>query len=159
MIRFILLILLGVTGSACGYSTRPLYDPDIKSVAVDVFKNETFRRGLEIELTRKVAEQIRLRTPWRVANRGSADAALTGKIVDVREVILSKDQDDRTQESSVIVTVEATLTDLSTDKLIKQVRRTSSTSFFVALGGKETAFTRSLANLAEDVVQGLEEWY
>jgi len=158
MIRLTVLLLLPVWAAACGYSTRSLYDPDIRTVAVDVFKNETFRRDLEIELTRYIAEQVRLRTPWRVANRGEADAALTGKITDVHEVILSKSQDDRTQESSVIVTVEAVLTDLNTDKVIKRVRRTTSTSFFAPLGGKETAFERSLRDLAEDIVQALEEW-
>jgi hypothetical protein len=157
MNRLLLALLLAAAG--CGYSTRPLYDPDIRTVAVDVFTNETFRRDLELDLTRKVVRQVRLRTPWRITDRGEADAFLTGKIVDVREVLLSKNANDLNSESSVSVTVEAQLVERGTGKVLRAVRRTSSQAFLIPRGESvTTALDRSITDLAEDLVQGLEEW-
>ena len=157
MNRAALLGLLLLVG--CGYSTRSLYDPDIRSVAVNVFTNDTFRRDLELSLTRKVAEQVRLRTPWRIASQNAADAVLTGRIISVHEAVLSETTRDLTNESSVVVTVEALLTDTRTGEVIKRVRRTSSETFLIPRGENvSTALDRSLSNLAEDIVQGLEEW-
>jgi len=153
----VLVLVLQVPG--CGYSTRSLYDPGIQTVAVDVFKNETFRRDLELDLTRKVARQLRLKTPWRVANRSRADAVLTGRIVAAQERVLSEDNRDLVFESSVIVQVEAELKNLHTGEVIKKIRRRSQVAFLVPRGEDQaTAFDRSLTDLAEDIVQALEDW-
>ncbi|MBN2490266.1 MAG: hypothetical protein JXQ29_05400 [Planctomycetes bacterium] len=145
--------------AGCGYSAGSLYDPAIRSVAVDVFRNETFRRDLELALTGKVVQQIRLRTPWRIANRGEADAFLTGRIVDVHEILLSKTPSDLNSESSVAVTVEAELVERGTGRVLRSVRRMSSEAFLLPRGESvTTALDRSLTDLAEDIVQGLEDW-
>ncbi|MBI1918290.1 MAG: hypothetical protein HYS12_26665, partial [Planctomycetes bacterium] len=46
-----------------GYTTQPNYDMKVHTVRVPIFKNYTFRRGLEFELTREVCKQIEQKTP------------------------------------------------------------------------------------------------
>src|SRR5262245_24704325 len=65
-----------------GYTTRPNYDCAIRTVRVPIFKNETYRQGLEFKLTDAVIREIEAKTPWKVVPAWrAADAELTGKIV------------------------------------------------------------------------------
>lgn len=158
-VRLALLSVLAAQLFGCGYSTSSLYNPDIRSVAIDVFTNDTFRRDLELDLTREVARQVRMRTPWRVENRSRADAAVTGRIINVAENVLSEDPNDLVLESSVVVTAEAVLTSLATGEVLKRVTRTSSVPFLIPRNeSRSTALSRSLRELAEDLIQGFERW-
>jgi len=155
----LLIFLLFFPVPGCGYSTQSLYDPDIHTIALDVFKNETPRRDLELDLTRKVGRQLRLKTPWQVTGKSRADALLTGRILAAHENVLSENDQDLVFESSVIVRVEAKLTDLRTGKVLRKVLRTNQEAFVVPRGESQTtAFDRSLTDLAEDIVQALETW-
>jgi hypothetical protein len=64
--------------SLCGYSTKPVYDTNIRTVYVPIFKNTAFRdsvrRTIEYDLTRKVIQQIESKTPYKVvSDRSCAD--------------------------------------------------------------------------------------
>src|SRR5690349_10480305 len=79
--------------SVLGYTTRPNYDPNIHSVYVPIFKNFTFWRGLEFDLTRAVVREIELKTPYKVVSDPSrADTELTGTIVSFNKNILNRNQ-------------------------------------------------------------------
>ncbi len=54
--------------SIFGYSTRPNYDECIRTVHVPIFENNTFRRGLEYDLTRAVIREIEQKTPFKVVS-------------------------------------------------------------------------------------------
>ena len=65
-----------------GYTTRPLYDLGIRTVRVPIFKNFTFRRGLEFQLTEAVIREIESKTPYKVVQEADcADTELIGTIV------------------------------------------------------------------------------
>ena len=51
-----------------GYTTRPNYNPDIRTVYVPIFQNVTYARGLEFDLTRAVIREIEAKTPFRVVD-------------------------------------------------------------------------------------------
>jgi Lipopolysaccharide-assembly len=54
----------------------------IHTVYVPIFKNRTFRRGLEFDLTRAVIREIEAKTPYKVvSDEASADAVLSGTIL------------------------------------------------------------------------------
>lgn len=76
------------TDPRAGYTTRSLYDEGIKSVEVRMFATKEFRRGLEFELTEALVKRIPLDTPYKVL-KGDADSVLEGKIVAVRQGVLS----------------------------------------------------------------------
>jgi hypothetical protein len=155
----LLLLALAAGLGGCGYSVGSLYGDDVETIAVDVFTNDTFRRDIELELTREVVKQVRLRTGWRIAGRGEADVVLTGRILNVRDNVLSETERNLTLESSVIITAEARLTDLKTGKLIRKVRRTTAESYLIPRGeSRVTALTEAVFKLAEDLVQALEGW-
>jgi len=85
-------LLLGLAALAlagCGYGTHSLYRGDIHTVYVEFFGNDTYRRQLEVSLTRDVVDEIKLRTPLTFAPRQEADSVLSGKIVsaDVSTVV------------------------------------------------------------------------
>src|SRR5438309_500771 len=65
-----------------GYTTRPNYDCSIHTVQVPVFKNLTFWKGIEFDLTKAVVREIESKTPYKVvSNACDADTILTGAIV------------------------------------------------------------------------------
>src|SRR5689334_19763175 len=82
---------LALLASACnsdrsftvaGYTTAPNYDDRYKTVHVPIFKNLTFRQGLEFDLTKEVINQIHAKTPMRVVPLDQpADTELTGTII------------------------------------------------------------------------------
>src|SRR5690606_6893753 len=88
------LFLTGLSGCTAGgdYTWGSLYREDVSSVAVPIFTNTTFERGIEFRLTRAVAQQIETRTPWKVTDRRSADTILEGEIISVGSQPISRDR-------------------------------------------------------------------
>src|SRR5262245_52882851 len=65
-----------------GYSTKPNYDCNIRTVRVPIFKSRTYMAatpvpGMEMDLTRAVIREIEARTPYKVAQE-NADTELKG---------------------------------------------------------------------------------
>ena len=93
-----ILVVLIMACSGCGYhwsnlspeatATDPdykwagLYRQDVKTVAVPVFANRTYYRGVEFNLTKAIINQIESRTPYKVVPREQADTILEGEVID-----------------------------------------------------------------------------
>ena len=79
------LAFLGVALSSCGYAIgfQPVV-PGIRTVAVQVVSNQTFRQRLERDLTRSIARQLSEYSPYRHAPSNRADAILRVEIVAIR---------------------------------------------------------------------------
>lgn len=56
----------------------------MRSVAVLLFENRTYSKGLEAQLTEAVIKEIQRSTPWVVTSRQNADTVLTGTITSAR---------------------------------------------------------------------------
>ena len=84
----------------CRYSTSSLLRDDIRTVYIPVFDNSTWRRGLEVDLTRAVVEEIKLHTPLTLAPRDEADSILEGEIIQVEQdvVIKAVDREEAPEE-------------------------------------------------------------
>ena len=94
----LLTMLLPLALSGCsrmfGYSDESLFPKDIKSVRLEMFDNQTFRRGTEYELSDALAKRIESDTPYKIvtsANR--ADSVISGRITAIRESALSVDRE------------------------------------------------------------------
>src|SRR5262245_11406459 len=86
--------------SFLGYTTRPNYDDCIRTVYVPIFENNTFRRGLEFDLTRAVIREIESKTPYKViSDRSRADTELTGTIVGANKILLNRNQLNEIREA------------------------------------------------------------
>jgi hypothetical protein len=77
---------------SCGYKHEPLYPADIQTVAVPIFENRSFYRGLEFDVTEAIIKQIERDTPYKVVSHSVADSVLTGAIVRVEQDLLSRSE-------------------------------------------------------------------
>lgn len=126
------LSLLTLMLSACegrnftilGYTTKPNYDDRIHTVYVPIFKNITYQRGLEFDLTQAVVREIEAKTPYKViSDRDRADTELLGTIVTVTKNLLNMNQLNEVREGEYVVTVQVAWRDLRTGELLSQPRR------------------------------------
>jgi hypothetical protein len=76
-----LLALLLVAVAGCGYSMRPPFNKQIKTVYVPIFRSFSFRKDLNLQLTERLQKEIERRTPYKVVGSPEgADAILEGII-------------------------------------------------------------------------------
>lgn len=91
---FSLLLVTAALSGGCGYATNDVFRDDIKTVYVRFFDNATFRRELEVGLTKAVVNEIKLRTPLIIAPKDRADSILSGELVDFEEKARVKTEED-----------------------------------------------------------------
>lgn len=104
-----------------GYSTRPNYDLSIRTVYVPIFKNRTFRRGLEFDLTRAVVREIEAKTPYKVVSDCNlADTELTGTIINLTKNVINRNQLNEVREAETVLAVELVWRNLRTGEILSQ---------------------------------------
>ncbi len=92
--RQILLIVLCLFVAACGYTSKPLYPENVRTVAVPIFENRTFYQGVEFDVTEAVIKELELRADaYKVTPAERADTVLTGTITGVDQSRLSRRHD------------------------------------------------------------------
>jgi hypothetical protein len=102
-----------------GYTTKPNYDLGIKTVRVPIFENATFRKGLEFQLTRAVIREIEAKTPYKVVSAGCpADTELTGRIVYLNKLIVTRNQLNEVREAETDLAAEIVWRDLRTGEIL-----------------------------------------
>jgi hypothetical protein len=152
----------GGPGSFAGYRSGSLYRGDVKTVAVPIFTNRTFRRGVEFYLSKAVVNQLEARSPYKVVSRERADTVLEGEIVDINVRTLSEDpQVSLPQEQLYRVRVNFTWKDLRSGRILVQRRRFEETGpFYPTLGeGQWVGSQQNVERLALAIVQELEaDW-
>lgn len=158
ILPFLALIPLLLSAAGCGYSTGNLLRRDIQSVSVQVFENETWRRGLEVDLTRQLTEEIRLRTPLRIKDEERSDSILTGTLVEFDEDATTQTEDDEILMRTITVTVEFRWVDSLTGRdLVEPVEFTERNTF--ALARAEPLSQRIFRETAETIVEKMErQW-
>jgi hypothetical protein len=104
-----------------GYSSRPNYNRDIHTVYVPIFKNKTFRRGLEFDLTRLVVREIEEKTPYKVvSNCESADTELIGTIISVNKALVNLNPENEIREGEMTIGVEVIWRDRRTGEILSK---------------------------------------
>ena len=153
------IIVLFALISGCGYTSKSLISRKINSIYIPIFENDTFRRGLEFDLTTALKDEIMSKTKLRILQKDRADTILTGKIVKLTEGMLSSNRADNIVESRVTISVDIKLVDRITGRtLIEEKGLKQSAEFIVKRGENiKTASQESLANLAEVIVYHLQE--
>src|SRR5262249_45686034 len=130
------IILVGVmlgTVSGCGYTwsdngnsfsaqsssaSGNLYRTNVRTVAVPIFTNKTYYRGLEVNLSKAVVTELEAHKPYRVASKESADTLLTGEITNVVVHNISRSPSNALpQEQLFLITVNFTWKDLRTGQI------------------------------------------
>lgn len=151
-----LILCVGATG--CGYTTGSLLRKDIQSVSVEMFDNLTRRRGLEVDLTRQLTEEIRLRTPLKIKNPGVADSTLEGTLLEFVEEDTIRTEDNLILERTITVKVQFRWIDSLTGRdLVEPVEFEERNTFAVERG--EPLAERIFSETAETIVEKMErQW-
>ena len=132
-----LLILLGaLVGcqgggdfSILGYSTKPPFDPNIRTIYIPIFKNTAFHtspnRGIEVDLTEAIVREINgRRTPLRVVSDPSqADTELVGTITSIAKLVHNRTRENLNREFDLILTTEIVWRDQRTGKVLSSSRQ------------------------------------
>ncbi len=113
-------MLVAVLVTGCGYRTGNVYGPEVRTVDVPIFENDTFRRGIEYPVTEAVHREIQTHTPFRLAKGREADTRLTGRIVDIRKNVLGETRWDDPRELQLSLMVRVTWEDLRTGQVLAQ---------------------------------------
>ena len=156
-----MVVMAALMMAACGYTTRPLYSPAYRTVAVPIFANKSFRREWEFRLTEAVAKNIEARTPYKVAPRDKADTILTGEIIDDPENVLTRRLGTNLpRETQVTVLVNFTWKDRTGRVLVERKDFNRSATEIMQLGEREEdAEQMAIERLAAAIVDQMQaEW-
>ncbi len=145
-----------------GYKWKSLYREDVHTVAVPIFTNRDFHRGVEFALTQAIITQMEARTPYKVVDRDRADTILEGEITSVKTTTVSRDRDTALpQEQLQSVTVNFVWKDLRSGKILKQKSGYEETKvLYPTLGeGRYAGTQETVEHLALSIVQELQaDW-
>ncbi len=114
-----------------GYTTRPNYRCDIKTVRVPIFKNVLYRdsttQGIEFQITEAVIREIEANTPYKVVNKRPifddctpADTELTGTVVQLSKNVINRNSLNEIREAETTLGVEVSWKDLRTGEFLSR---------------------------------------
>lgn len=144
------------------YAWHSLYREDIKTVAVPIFTNKSFTRGLEFQLTKAIANYMESSTPYKVVSREKADTILEGEIVSVTGTMVSADRHSTLpQEEMITVRVNFVWKNLRTGQILVQRKGfEQSAMYYPTLGESSYVGKQSgMEKMAVGIVQELQaDW-
>lgn len=153
---------LGPTGcKVTGYSIRPPYDTNVRTVYVPVFKTVTFRRDVNILLTEQVIKEIERRTPYKVVgNPEGADTTLEGTVNFTDKNVIVENPYNLPRQLTATMMVLATWTDNKAEekKPPNPALIMETFNFYPEIGeSSQAAFYRTCEKLATQIVNMMEQ--
>lgn len=118
--------------SGCGYTTRSLLPPNLKTIYVDNFKNSLkltaeqsdlrmyrgYLPGMERDLTKTVIDKYLFDGNLKVSDERGADLILRGELVDYQREPLRYDANNNVEEYRIKLIVNISLEDVRAGKLM-----------------------------------------
>ena len=156
-------ICLGLCGcdGISGYSNESLFPEDVRSVCLEMFDNQTFRRGVEYELSDALAKCIEVDTPYKiVSDSDRADTVMSGQIVSIGEMALSIDREVGTVlEKEVQLQAVVSWKNLKTGQLLIDHINVSASASYSEYQQQDFKYASSLAanNLARKIVELMDD--
>jgi hypothetical protein len=160
--------MLCVVAGCAGYQVgaNSLYRPDIRTVRVDVFHSESYRRNLGEQLTEAVVKELELNSPYKVVQSPLADSVLTGRIIAERKQVVAEDINDEPRDIDTEMVVQVSWHDRRGGVLLQDASFALSPLSFVAAGSANyipeagqsvtTAHQEALSRLARKIVSQRE---
>jgi hypothetical protein len=147
-----------------GYTFASAHSEQISSVAVPIFDNPTFERGIDVELTEAVVKEIQRTTGWVITSRAKADTILEGRIIEVDRSQLSRDRvTGLGQELAITITIDFEWKSAITGEVLVGRRNFAGSGTFVptrAVGERyELGRAAAIEDLAKAIVDELRsDW-
>jgi len=143
-----------------GYNNASLYPEGVGTVYVEMFDNQSFRRGMEYEMTDALAKRIEAQTPYKiVTNRDRADTVISGQIVQATESVLTTErQIGRALEKTVELRAVVSWKNLRTGELLIDNKTVNASASYSEWQSQSFAYGSTLAanSLAERIVELME---
>jgi hypothetical protein len=160
---FLLLASCFLLLNSCNYSSKLPYSTSVRTIAVPIFGNKTFRRELEFRLTEAIDKNIEFRTPYKIASsQKDADTVLTGDIIDIQENVLTRRfGTGLPRESEVTILVNFQWKDLRSGRVIVDRRAFNRSATEIPQIGERIDDAQQLAieRLAAAIVDQLQsDW-
>jgi len=156
------LLLIGCGYQSGDYEWRSLYRQDVQTVAVPIFTNQDFHRGIEFSLTKAVINHLEATTPYKVAPKERADTILEGMVTKVTTNPLSNSSSTvLPQEQLMTLTVDFTWKDLRSGRILTQRKSFQQTAqYYPTLGESQFAGDQqAVEKLAMAIVQEMQaDW-
>lgn len=114
--------------SLFGYTTRPPFSPDIRSVYIPTVKTTAFHtspyRGIGVDLTQAIVDELaRRRSPIRVvSDPARADTELITTITRIDKLVYNRNLLNQSREFDVIIGAEVVWRDLKTGRTLSGSR-------------------------------------
>ena len=149
-----LLALLAGPGCA-SYQLGSMLPPDIRSVHVPTFLNETGEPLIEVETTRAIIRAIQRDGSLLIAGEEDADAVLSVVLTDFHLQALGFDRERRAaaNEYRMRIRAQLVLTRRETGAVIAQSPRIVGESTFIVTGDMTSAKQRAIPDAADDLAQ------
>jgi len=148
--------------TSSAYQWHSLYREDVQTVAIPIFANREFARGVEFDLSKALVNTIEAHTPYKVVPRERADTVIEGEVTQVQVSTLSRlFREAVPQEQMFIVTVNFTWKDLRTGQVLLERRDFQQTAqYYPTLAeGQFQGSQQAIEKLALAITQELEaEW-
>lgn len=114
--------------SLLGYTTRPNYNENIRTVYVPQFKSQiqidSTRLTVPVDVTRAVIREIEWKTPFKVvSNREQADTELTGTVMLLNKNLLNRNQLNEVREAETVLTAAIVWKDLRSGEVLSRQRQ------------------------------------
>ena len=148
-------------GDMTGYSNRSLFPQDVGSVCLEMFENQSFRRGVEYELTDALAKRIEAETPYKIiSSKDRADTLLTGQIVGIGQSVLTYDRESGLPlERELQIRAVVNWKNLKTGQLLIDNKSVTIEATYSAYQNQDFTYASALAanNLAKRIVELMEK--
>ena len=120
-VRFAMVaVCLLLAASGCGYILGSPHAAEIRSIHVPIFTSDSYRRGIEYQVTEAVQNEIKRRTHFRLQTRAAADTILKGHIVEVRKNVLGETRFDDARENQLSLSITVSWEDSATGRMLGQ---------------------------------------
>lgn len=149
------------TPTAGGYEMRSRFPSQYRTIAVTLFRNETYDRPVNGQLTEALIKEVQATTPYHIASDARADTLLRGTVRNRRLQELSKSRSTGLSEEMLYeVTVDWEWIDQRTGKVIAARNGFSASALFVPSrpSSEPTEIGRFavVQNLATDIVANMQ---
>ncbi len=158
-IKHKLLFVLSITMQcvlACGpYSFSGSGNPNIKTVAVPVFNDQTAEFGIKEQLTNTIIELFTRDNNLKIADRRTADSIVNGTLLRVVEQAGVYTKSEQVQEIRVTLTVHIKYEEVKKRKVIWEEDLTQFGTYTpgdASSGDRRSAISQAVAKIAEEVI-------
>ena len=158
----LVLFTIGLSGCAelSGYSNESMFPQELDSICLEMFDNQSFRRGAEYELSDALSKHIEVDTPYKIISSSDrADTVISGQIVSIGESAISMERETgRILEKEVHLQAIVNWKNLKTGELLIDNESVSASASYSEYQQQDFKYASSLAanNLARKIVELME---